>query len=157
MRTLNWRWLGRRVTLILLSVVVLYAVGVGGTLNGLVDVSLRTFTFGLLLIFGGWWLFRSRSRDALPRFVPPLLGLCAIAALATLFSTDPRRSLTYLGYFCAITLAYWIVADWIADEETRLEIALLFAVGLIVLISLEEIRRWALIGRRPSSNSDPAA
>ena len=50
MRTLNWRWLGRQLKLVGLGLLVLYAVGVGGTLNGLVKVPLRALTLGLLVV-----------------------------------------------------------------------------------------------------------
>lgn len=140
MRTLNWRWMGRQLEGVALWLVVLYAVGVGGTLNGLVELSLRQLTLGFMVVLGGLLLVRARRRDSLPRFVSPLMGLCVATAVTTLFSADPRRSLIYLGYFCALTVAYWAVADWAAGQERRLGVAVYATLGLLVALSLHEIR-----------------
>jgi len=142
MRTLNWRWLGRQIEWLGLGLLVLYAVGVGGTLNGLVKVPLRALTLSLLLVLGGLWLLKRRPPADPPRFALPLLGLWLATALTTAFSADPRRSLIYLGYIGLITVAYWAVSDWIAADQNRLETALLAAIAVLVAISLQELRLW---------------
>jgi O-antigen ligase len=139
---LNWRWLGRQIEWLGLGLLVLYAVGVGGTLNGLVRVPLRALTLGLVFVLSGLWLLKSRQREDLPPFAPPLLGLWLATALTTAFSADPRRSLIYLGYIGAITLAYWALSDWVAADQKRLETALLVVIAILVAISLHELRLW---------------
>jgi O-antigen ligase len=142
MRTLNWRWLGRQIEWLGLGLLVLYAVGVGGTLNGLVRIPLRALTLSLLLVLGGLWLLKRRLPADPPRFALPLLGLWLATALTTAFSADPRRSLIYLGYIGLITLVYWAVSDWVAADQNRLETALLAAIVVLVAISLQELRLW---------------
>jgi O-antigen ligase len=154
-RSINWLYIGRDVVTVLL---VTYGVGIAGTLNGLVTPRLEIITLVLMAAVGTWWLFRGAGQPRRwPVLVPPLLAMGGALLLSAAFSLDPRRSLTQIGYWAALTLAYWVAADVAASEagRARLERALFATLTAITLIGLYQVWAWWRSSGYPTGVAPP--
>ncbi len=142
-RQVRWGHLGQEAMATLL---VMYLVGIAGTLNGLVSVQLEQITFAIIAVGGIWWVSKivTQPPQRLPSLILPLLSLGGVQILTTLSSMDPRRSLIQVGYWAAVTTGYWMVADMIASKSNRarLERALLATLTALALIGLYQVWAW---------------
>lgn len=140
--SINWRYIRDEILAVLL---VMYAIGIGGTLNGLVAVRIEIITLVIITVVGLWWCIRLRRRPSrLPDLALPLLGLGLGLLVATLFSSDLRRSLIQFGYWAVITMAYWIASDLTRADKNfeRFERALLAALSAFAIIGLYQLWNW---------------
>lgn len=52
--SINWRYIRDEILAVLL---VMYATGIGGTLNGLIAVQIEIITLVIITVVGLWWCF----------------------------------------------------------------------------------------------------
>jgi O-antigen ligase len=140
-RGIDWDWLRRQVGGLL---IVTYVTTIGGTLNGLVSPRLRILSLVLIVTLGVAWLVRRGPRSGPTTLLPPLLGLCVAAGIATIFSPDPRHSSLQLGYWGAVTIGYWAAMDQMVGNETRLRMTrnIQLAIAGVSLFAVREILTW---------------
>jgi O-antigen ligase len=151
-RGIDWDWLRRQVGGLL---IVTYVTAIGGTLNGLVSPRLRILSLGLLVALGVAWLIRRGPRSGPTTLLPPLLGLCVVACIATIFSPDPRHSSLQLGYWGAVTVGYWVAMDQMAGNEARLRLTrnIQLTIAGVALFAVWEIVTWPSPGTLPRVSS----
>lgn len=124
-----------------------YLVLLGGTFNGLVLYSLNQLTAILVGVISLLWLgHRLWRRQPVTRTLidVPLLVFFAAYLIATIFSTDPGRSLGYVGLLAIYILAFYLVAD-LADAgwPAELFVKVLLVISTIVLFfGAWQIQRW---------------
>ncbi|MBN2469258.1 MAG: O-antigen ligase family protein, partial [Anaerolineae bacterium] len=135
---------------LLVIVVMIYALLVGGTFNGLVSVEISQVS--LLMLTGGLlgWLALRRWRRF--RWQPTVLDGLALAALGVLvLTTLPnleswRRIVIGAWYWGVYLLAWWMLADLLAHGLARrwLVNALLIAGGLMIVLGYVQVYPWLL-------------
>lgn len=119
---------------------ILYGISFAGTITGLITPTLEMLTLIMVLSIGIWWIWKA------PHFIPtfglPMLGYGAALVLSTAFSSDWRRSLMQVGYWSALTIAYWVMAFISRSEEgrARLERAYWLTMIFIVGFGLFQLR-----------------
>jgi len=124
-----------------------YLVLLGGTLNGLVRIDLRTLNLVLLAVVGlSWFVWRIHRKEAFPQAGFGLQVILFVVAygIATILSTDPRRSTMLLGQIMLYALLLYFVLDlrrsgWPQDIFVK---SLLFVSGFIIFFGLLEIGFW---------------
>lgn len=124
-----------------------YLVLLGGTLNGLVRIDLRTLNLVLLAVVGlGWFAWRILSKEPFPQAGFGLQVVIFVVAygIATLLSIDPRRSTMLLGQIILYSLLLYFILDlrrrgWPQDIFVK---SLLFVSGFIIFFGLLEIGIW---------------
>lgn len=140
----RWRYLAQEAALIL---TLGYLLLLGGTFNGLVLYSLNLTTAVVAGVIGSAWLiyhvWRRRPLASTP-LDAPLLAFLAAHTIAAVFSTDPGRSLGYVGLMALYVLVYWLVADLLrAGWPAELFVKSLLIVSLFALFfGVWELERW---------------
>jgi tetratricopeptide (TPR) repeat protein len=124
-----------------------YFILAGGTINGLLRFRLRLISHLLLLtVFALWLGYRLRRRQRLIRStldLPIVIFLLSQAGLAIL-STDPRRSLSYLGLMAIYALSFYLLSDLLVNGwPPELLVKCLLIVGAIVIgFGLADVAGW---------------
>jgi len=126
-----------------------YLILAGGTLNGLVRFPLHVISHTLILLVLGIWLgdaLRRRRRIASTGLEWVILVVMGAQMLATLLSSDLRRSAGWLGMMVIYALFFYVVHDisrqnWPADLLLR---SLLIVGGIVVAWGLVDILSWYL-------------
>ena len=140
----RWRYLAQEAALIL---TLGYLLLLGGTFNGLVLYSLNLTTAVVAGVIGSAWLiyhvWRRRPLARTP-LDAPLLAYLAASMIAAVFSTDPGRSLGYVGLMALYVLVYWLAADLLrAGWPAELFVKSTLIVSLFVLFfGAWELERW---------------
>jgi len=124
-----------------------YFILAGGTINGLLRFRLRVISHLLLLAVLALWLgYRLRRGQ---RLTPSPLGLPVVLFLSaqlvtTALSTDPRRSLGYLGLMIIYALSFYLLSDLLVSGwSAELWVKCLLIVGTIVIgFGLAEVIGW---------------
>jgi tetratricopeptide (TPR) repeat protein/O-antigen ligase len=130
----GWKYLAKEATLILgLS----YALWLGGTFNGLIFFTFRRFSLIGMLIVGIVWL-ASRRRSAWPnteRLSIPLLVMLLAFGLATITSSDPRRSLIILWQIGMALWLFWLTGELLtAGWPAELMVKSVLVTGTVVIV-----------------------
>jgi tetratricopeptide (TPR) repeat protein len=124
-----------------------YVLLLGGTFNGLVLIELNLISTLLLAIGVGSWLLWSRLRRWRFPITPldfPILILLAATILATLLSSDPRRSAMALWQLFIYVCLFYLMLDLLRHgmpSELMVKVILLTS-GFVVFFGLWEIERW---------------
>jgi len=124
-----------------------YFILAGGTINGLLRFRLRLISHLLLLIVFVLWLgYRLRRRQRLTRSAldwPIVIFLLAQLGTAIL-STDPRRSLDYLGLMGIYAFSFYLLSDLLVNGwPAELLVKCFLIVGAIVIgFGLADILGW---------------
>lgn len=124
-----------------------YFILAGGTINGLLRFRLRLISHLLLLtVFALWLGYRLRRRQRLTRSALDLpIVIFLLAQLGTtILSTDPRRSLSYLGLMGIYALSFYLLSDLLVNGwPAELLVKCLLIVGAIVIgFGLADIIGW---------------
>lgn len=138
-------FLRQAVSILLLA----YLILAGGTLNGLIRFPLHVVSHVLIVIVLGVWLvdaWRRRRRIAAMGLEWVILMVMGAQVLATLLSTDLRRSAGWLGMMVVYGLFFYLVHDiskrnWTSDLLVR---SLLIVGGIVVGWGLGDILSWYL-------------
>jgi len=124
-----------------------YFILAGGTINGLLRFRLRVISHLLLFIIFALWLgYRFRHQQRLirsPLDLPIILFLSA-QLVTTILSTDPRRSLSYLGLMAIYAFSFYLLSDLLVNGwPGELLVKCLLIVGAIVIgFGLADIVGW---------------
>jgi tetratricopeptide (TPR) repeat protein len=114
-----------------------YFILAGGTINGLLRFREHLISHLLLLtVFALWLGYRLRHGQRLTRSPLDLTIILFLSAqlVATILSTDPRRSLGYLGLMGIYALSFYLLSDLLANGwPAELLVKCLLIVGAIVI------------------------
>jgi len=124
-----------------------YFILVGGTINGLLRFRLRLISHLLLLTAFGLWLgYRLYRRQHVPRSAldRPIVVFLLAQLGTTILSTDPRRSLSYLGLMGLYAFSFYFLSDlllngWPAELLVK---CLLIGGAVVIGFGLREIAGW---------------
>ena len=143
---IRWSYLLQETAAILLLG---YLILFGGTLNGLVQFRLHVISHvivaAVLVIWLGsaLWKRRHLAATGLERIVVLVLGVMGVTAL---LSTDPRRSLGWLGFMLLYTLWFYLVYDLVKQgwPPEQLVKSLLIVTAIVIAWGVLEIGNWYL-------------
>lgn len=124
-----------------------YFLLIGGTLNGLVQFQLNVLSTALVAIIIAAWLgYRLYGGGRLPRtgLGLPIIAFLAAQLIATVLSSDPRRSLGNTWLIAFYALVFYLLVDllrhgWPAELLVK---SLLVVSGIVVALGLIEIGQW---------------
>ncbi|MFQ5942244.1 MAG: O-antigen ligase family protein [Anaerolineales bacterium] len=124
-----------------------YLVLLGGTFNGVVRTDLQTLNLLLLGVVGFVWLaWRVLSKEPFPRsgFGLPVILFVLAYGIATVLSSDPRRSAILLSQIIFYALLLYFVLDlrrngWPRDIFVK---SLLIVSVFVIFFGLLETRNW---------------
>ncbi len=138
-KSMNWRYLLRESALILL---LSYFYLIASTHNGLVNYTIFMITIILFLIFEVLWIIYGQ-KVSIRKEIPIVIFLGVLIA-ATLFSIDPRRSITEVWLLGAALFLFLITSDlvsrgWGVDLWVK---ALLVVGGIVMLFTWREALVW---------------
>lgn len=124
-----------------------YFILAGGTINGLLRFRLRLISHLLLLtVFALWLGYRLRRRQRLTRSALnlPIVIFLLVQLGTAILSTDPRRSLGYLGLMAIYALSFYFLSDLLVNGwPAELLVKCLLIVGAIVIgFGLADIAGW---------------
>ena len=124
-----------------------YFILAGGTINGLLRFRLRVTSHLLLFIIFALWLgYRFRRQQRLTRspLDLPIILFLSTQLVTTILSTDPRRSLSYLGLMAIYTLSFYLLSDLLVNGwPAELLVKCLLITGAIVIgFGLADIVGW---------------
>ncbi len=124
-----------------------YFILAGGTINGLLRFRLRFVSHLLLLtVFALWLGYRLRRGQRLAQspLDLPLVVFLSAQLLTTVLSTDPRRSLGYLGLMVIYALSFYLLSDLLVNGwPAELLVKCLLIVGAVVIgFGLADIAGW---------------
>jgi tetratricopeptide (TPR) repeat protein/O-antigen ligase len=124
-----------------------YFILAGGTINGLLRFRLRLMSHLLLFtVFALWLGYRHRRRQRLTQSALDLpIVIFLLAQLGTaILSTDPRRSLGYLGLMGIYALSFYLLSDLLVKGwPAELLVKCLLIIGAIVIgFGLADMAGW---------------
>jgi hypothetical protein len=124
-----------------------YFLLIGGTLNGLVQFRLNVISTALIAIIIAVWLgCRLYRRERLPRtgLGLPIIAFLGAQLIATVLSSDPRRSLGNTWLIACYVLAFYLLIDllhhgWPAELLVK---SLLVVSSIVIALGFIEIGQW---------------
>jgi tetratricopeptide (TPR) repeat protein len=124
-----------------------YFILASGTINGLLRFRLRLVSHLLLFtVFALWVGYRLHRRQRLTKSALdlPVVVFLSVQLLTTILSTDPRRSLGYLGLMAIYAFFFYLLSDllvngWPAELLVK---CLLIAGSIVIGFGLADIVSW---------------